>query len=184
MSGIDKGLFHWINGWTDSVAPFFTFLSEASKTTPGRILLVSLAVVLLVWKRTRKATVLALVAWPLANEFSEGFKTAIPMLRPCVELVDVNMRVGVLSSFGTASSHSANMAAIATVFCYYHWPWGAIAAVLAFLTGLSRIYVGVHYPSQVLFGWFVGALCGWVAVQTWEAYSRTRRKVAPMEKDV
>lgn len=80
------------------------------------------------------------------------------MLRPCVELPDVHLRVDTMTSFGTASAHSANMAAVATAFTFYFgwraWPWW----VVAFMTGLSRIYVGVHYPSQVLFGWLTGII--------------------------
>ena len=41
------------------------------------------------------------------------------------------------------------------------WRWGRIAAVvLAVLMGLSRLYVGVHYPTDVLAGAALGTLCG------------------------
>ena len=61
-------------------------------------------------------------------------------------------------------------------------------AVLALLTGLSRIYVGAHYPSQVLLGWVCGALCALIAVYTWGAYARLRSgrshgKIAPVASD-
>lgn len=41
------------------------------------------------------------------------------------------------------------------------WTWAA-AAVLAFLIGLSRIYLGVHFPTDVLGGWLIGAVLLWL----------------------
>lgn len=79
------------------------------------------------------------------------------MLRPSVELAVLNLRVERLTSFGTASSHAANMMAIACLFLFYKRIWGYWWLGIAVFTGISRIYVGVHYPYQVLYGWFVGA---------------------------
>lgn len=46
------------------------------------------------------------------------------------------------------------------------WRWGRIGAVLlAVLMGLSRLYVGVHYPTDVLAGALIGTLCAWVALK-------------------
>lgn len=172
MRALDRAVFEWINGWPEFLSPFFVFMSEATKIPAGRIALIAIALGLLAYPKTRKTTVLALIAWPLANGFTEAFKTAIPMLRPCVELADVHLRVGRLDSFGTASSHSANTAAVAVVFWRLHGKWGLIAVALAFFTGLSRIFVGVHYPSQVLLGWLCGALCALIVMESWAAYRR------------
>jgi undecaprenyl-diphosphatase len=52
--------------------------------------------------------------------------------------------------------------------------WAASALVLAFLIGLSRVMLGVHWPSDVLAGWSFGAL--WVLLMLWIA-ERTARPV-------
>ncbi len=176
MHGLDITLFRWINGWPDSWAPFFHFLSESNKIGWVRIIfLVIVLTMLIANKTTRKAVLLALLAFVLANGFTEAFKYSFQMLRPCVELDGVNLHVKKLTSFGTASSHAANMMAVGVVFTLLlgkKWlPWIA----LAFLTGLSRIYVGVHYPSQVLLGWVCGAFCGLMLVKMSEAYGRLHR---------
>ena len=58
------------------------------------------------------------------------------------------------------------------------WRWGRITAVvLAALMGLSRLYVGVHYPSDVLAGAVIGALCAWAAWRAYEIVEDRRNRV-------
>lgn len=62
------------------------------------------------------------------------------------------------------SSHAANMFALATVCFLFHRRWGGIALALASLVAFSRMYVGVHWPSDVLAGSLIGMACGWLVV--------------------
>jgi undecaprenyl-diphosphatase len=95
-----------------------------------------------------------------------------------VRLIDeYNGSLLFLDSSGTTSAHSANMAAIATVMTLEAKWWGAPWIAFAFFTGISRIYTGVHYPSQVIFGWGVGILCGFIVSRTWRAYRENRSKL-------
>ena len=48
------------------------------------------------------------------------------------------------------------------------------AVVLAALMALSRLYVGVHFPSDVLAGVLVGLLCGWLAWLLWRRFAAWR----------
>ena len=58
------------------------------------------------------------------------------------------------------------------------WRWGRVAAgVLAVCMGLSRLYVGVHYPTDVLVGALIGALCAWAV---WKAYQIYANRKAPL----
>lgn len=185
MAGVDRAIFYWINNWPRSFAPTFYFFSEATKD-PGykKNIIIALGAILLAMVvrggKPRTAALLALLAWPLANEFSEAFKLAIPLLRPCNDLPNVQMipGIGPLTTFGTVSSHAANMAAVATVFTFYLRGWATPWIIVAVLTGLSRIYVGLHYPSQVLAGWTCGAFCGTVVVFSWRAFLKSRNLVS------
>lgn len=96
------------------------------------------------------------------------------MLRPSVEVADAIVRVNRLTSFGTASAHSANMMAVAVPFLIYARPIGYFWLGIAILTGISRVYVGVHYPYQVLFGWMVGAAVSGGLVVIWESWKRNQ----------
>ena len=49
--------------------------------------------------------------------------------------------------------------------------------VLAVLMGLSRLYVGVHYPSDVLVGAVIGTLCAWAAWKLYQLWENKRNRV-------
>lgn len=173
---MDEAVFRWINGWPEAWKPFFWFLSEATKQDWVRYGLAAFVLGLLVaGPKTRMAAIAALLAWGIANGFTEALKTGFQMLRPCVELEEVNLRVGRLTSFGTASSHAANMAAVAFAFTAFLGKWGWPWIPIAFLVGLSRIYVGVHYPYQVVLGWLCGAFAGLVVIQMHRAWVNLRK---------
>ncbi|MBI1755665.1 MAG: phosphatase PAP2 family protein [Fimbriimonas ginsengisoli] len=178
MYELDVRLFHAINGGPDWASPLFVFLSEATKAWSVRLVLVALAILLIVLGgKARQGVLRALVAWPVADGITHWLKLAVAWPRPCVELNDVVLRVGKLTSFGTASAHAANTAAVATVFVIAlgfkkAWP----VAALAFLTGFSRIYVGVHYPLQVLLGWTIGVAVGLVVTWAWGQAARLLRR--------
>lgn len=179
MGAIDRAIFHWVNQWPESMAPFFVYFSEATKDKAYRVWTFGVLVLVIVAMmvrggRARLAIVLSMLAWPLANGFTEAFKTAIPMLRPCVELPEAILHVGKLTSYGTTSSHSANTAAVAFVMTAILGKWGAPWVLIAIFTGISRVYVGVHYPSQVIAGWIAGAFCGFLVLKTYEAIVRIR----------
>jgi undecaprenyl-diphosphatase len=172
---LDIRIFHWINDWSAQWRGLFVFFSEATKEWPVRIGIgIILLLLIAAGPTTRKAALVSIVAVALANTATDGLKHAIHMLRPCIELRDVTLRVGLLDSYGTASSHSGNMAALAFVLVYYFKWWGTPWILVALLTGLARIYVGLHYPSQVLLGYLVGLVCAFIVIKTWEAFVRRR----------
>jgi undecaprenyl-diphosphatase len=167
-----------INEWPEWMAPAMRFFSVATD-----YLWVKLALLLMlagmIYRRgaARRAAVQALVAFPIANGLTDLFKKNMPQPRPC-QVIDLIERVGCSESAGTASAHSANMAAVAAVFTWHLGWWGAPWIVIAVLTGVSRTYNGVHYPHQVLLGWTVGAFAAITVCLLWDLIVRKRTAVS------
>lgn len=105
-----------------------------------------------------------------ADQFSVGFKNYFQRLRPCHEpglegLVHlVNNKCG--GQFGFVSSHATNHFAIATFLSiifkstYKYFP--ILIIVWATIIAYSRIYLGVHYPGDVIGGTILGVLLGFI----------------------
>lgn len=155
MSSWDRSLFYAINHGSDSLAPILVPFSKGFDDWGKKLVLLLIVVALISRRQTRAGGIVAGFGWIVANGITDLLKL-IPFSRPCNVLPDVMNRISQSSSMGTASAHSANMAFVATAFAlYFRWwslPW--IAAAL--ITGYSRVYVGAHFPSQVLLGWSVG----------------------------
>jgi len=67
------------------------------------------------------------------------------------------------TSFGMPSGHSQDAViawGIVASWIGKTWSW-VVAIIMMFIIGISRIYLGVHFPSDVLVGWVVGALLLW-----------------------
>jgi membrane-associated phospholipid phosphatase len=94
-------------------------------------------------------------------------KHALGRPRPFLTLPDVHLLVGQGSSGSLPSSHAASwFAASLIVFAYYRRSaWFMLP--LASLVALSRVYVGVHYPSDIVAGAIIGA--GYAAAGLWIA---------------
>ncbi len=74
------------------------------------------------------------------------------------------------TTFGIPSGHAQNAVVVWGMIAAYSkrtWVW-VTAILLAFLIGFSRLYLGSHFPHDVLFGWFLGAVLLWLFVRYWD----------------
>ncbi|CUU05565.1 undecaprenyl-diphosphatase [Armatimonadetes bacterium GBS] len=166
----DEQLFFWIfEGWrADWLTPVMVFLSDALKSLPARV-----GVLLfwgwMVWRggKLRQFALLLVPVLILTNETSDWLKAWVGRERPCVAL-PIEPITGRLTSGSFPSAHAANMGAVvALAGAIGGWRQALYWGWLPLMVGLSRVYVGVHYPSDVLGGWLLGALYGWGVGWLW-----------------
>jgi len=104
-------------------------------------------------------------------------KHAVARVRPMVDVPSARELVGYGGSGSMPSSHTSTwFAATLIAFTFYRPSW-RVMLPLACMVGLSRIYVGAHYPSDVIAGAVLGAgyaAAGlWVLNTAWRTWGRT-----------
>lgn len=162
LETLDLGIFRFFNRtlaspWLD---PVMEFLSGNSLFIP---MVVALVVALVGWGGRRGRVFVVVLAFVLAvgDPILVGkLKRLIRRDRPFVTHSETRLVAGRGSSFSMPSGHSAIWGAITSVtFLLYRRRWVPVA-VLGFGVGISRMYLGVHYPTDVLAGWTLGAVYG------------------------
>ena len=162
LAEFDRALFYFINVQlanpvTDLVMPIFT------SDTVLRVLF-AIAILLILWrgdKRMRLLVIfsgltLALTDQVVANLMKDVFER----VRPCRELPDVHLLVNCGAAFSMPSAHAANSLGQALFWGYGKMKVFIWLLIVASLISLSRVFVGVHYPFDVLVGALVGAMIG------------------------
>lgn len=146
---------HLHNAVTDALFPMVTYLGELGAVW------VILAVVLLFFAKTKRCGGLMLLSMLAAFLVGEVFlKNVVDRPRPFQTYPGaVQLLIQEPASWSFPSGHSAASFAAATVVFAYFRRWGAAALGLAALIAFSRVFLFVHYPTDVLAGAALGALC-------------------------
>jgi undecaprenyl-diphosphatase len=162
MGSLDARLFHAVNGLAGHVHWFDRAMSAFAALSP--YLVVGALVVL--WflghgeqrVRNRQGVFHALLAVALAVAL--GSAIAAAWVRPRPFLVHP-AHVLVARSFDGSfpSIHATAAFAVATAVVFYNRRAGAVLLVLAALIAFSRVYIGLHYPGDVLAGALLGSGC-------------------------
>lgn len=103
-----------------------------------------------------------------SNSVNSVFKLMFSSPRPYWVSVDVKP-MAVETSFGIPSGHAQNAISMWGAMASgvgKRWAWVA-SMVLAFLIGLSRLYLGMHFLTDVLAGWLIGGLLLWAFLAWW-----------------
>ena len=180
----------WYPGWDESV---FRMLNLAG-TNPALDLVMSLftdvalpyILILLAlplwWRGHREQAFDLLVLLAAVIVITEVIKYAVDRARPCDVLPNVHLLTpGACVAEGDPafpSGHSSRIFAVAAFLAvYYRWPVRVSAFLLAGMAGISRVYLGVHWPSDVIAGAALGAGLAIVfvlATRRWKTYLKIR----------
>ena len=148
---------HLTNPFLDMVMPLISSLARHGEFW------ILLALILLCFKKTRKAGVAMGIA--MACGFlvgNMGLKNLFARIRP-YDMVEVEMLVEHLSDFSFPSGHTLVSFNAAIALHHYHRKWGVAALVLASLIACSRLYLFVHYPTDVVAGVLLAVALAWVS---------------------
>ena len=158
----DQEFFLLLNGaGTKTFDSFFVFISSTKSAIP-----LFLFIIFLLIKKYRNSfwqgLVLILIVVSMADLTSvHAFKNVFMRLRPCHEIEDLRIIAGITKGglYGFVSSHAANFFAIAAIVSalfserkylpYLLYSWASLVAY-------SRVYVGKHYPLDIIGGAVLG----------------------------
>lgn len=147
---------HFHNIITDRLFPILTYLGEAGAVW------ILLALFFLFQKRYRRQGVLLLCAMGAGLLLGEILlKNIVCRERPFQAFPDfAPLLISPPSGFSFPSGHSCSSFAAATVLGCSRKKWGIPALILATLIAFSRMFLFVHWPTDILAGALLGVLCG------------------------
>lgn len=168
LERLDQQLFLFLNSLNSP------FLDQIMHILTGKIIWIPLYLAILIYlgvKYKRKFLIILLfiiLAATMADQISVLIKNAVERPRPCHEPVlsgfvhTFNGECG--GAFGFVSSHATNSFNVALLsLLFIRKRWYTISIIIwALVIGYTRIYLGVHYPGDVVCGSVLGASIGWL----------------------
>jgi membrane-associated phospholipid phosphatase len=134
----------------------------------GRIEFYLVFIPFIYWAVDRRIGIRTLLILIYTDLIGSSFKLLLHQPRPYWINNDVNA-LSSETSYGIPSTHASDTVAVGGYLARRvnrSWFWIAMVIILI-LIGLSRLYLGVHFPQDVLFGWLIGFAVLWTVVK-WE----------------
>ncbi|MCA9470818.1 MAG: phosphatase PAP2 family protein [Nitrospirales bacterium] len=158
----DEWLFRTVNGWAGRFEfldwSMYEFSQEGNLLLPGILLVIYWS-----WTNWREARIagpsLALLIG-LSDIVGGQLKLLIGRPRPCHVFAHIHELVGCGGTMSLPSNHAFNSATAAAFLHLLYPSTGWIAWPLVGFIGLSRVYLGAHYVTDVFAGWILGIILG------------------------
>jgi undecaprenyl-diphosphatase len=164
LYSIDLAVFYFFNHTisTGFLDKFFSTITDVNKWYIAYVILIGIS--FFKGGQRGKIAVIGLILLIIVTD-QTGYrilKELLERIRPCNALNDVITPVGCAGGFSFPSNHALNNFAAAVfllrLFPAYKW----FFLIVAILISISRIYLGVHYPSDVLGGALIGVAFGYL----------------------
>ena len=159
MMTLELNILDWIQtlhtSFGDSLMIFFTNLGNRG------FIWIALDIVLLIFPKTRRIGIAVAFALILELILCNGvLKPLFERTRPFDINTDIDLLISPPSDFSFPSGHTASGFAAASALCFAKSRLRFPALILAALIAFSRLYLYVHFPSDVLAGILLGVLTG------------------------
>jgi undecaprenyl-diphosphatase len=163
VAGLDRGLFRTLNsglawGPLDVVMPFIT-----DKSHFIALGVVVIAVLVIKGKKSDLRALVFVALTVLVSDFAATqLKDVFARVRPCQALTGVRLLVGCGGSYSFPSGHATNIFAAMVFLSLRYRKYAPFFIAAAVAVAYSRVYVGVHYPLDVLGGAVLGSFFGFL----------------------
>ena len=136
-------------------------------------LLLAISLVVFGKKRGRIAVLLLIVGITLSDQVCNSLlKPLVGRARPCNVLENVRLLVNCTKAYSFPSSHATNIFTGMLLLSYVYPKLKIGLLTAAALVAYSRVYVGVHYPFDILAGTILGILCALTIIVLYKLLSR------------
>lgn len=115
----------------------------------------------------RVVVVLTIILIFMSDQSANFLKEFFVRMRPCKALEGVNLLVGCNSNNSMPSGHAINNFAAAALFSHFYPNYRFALYFAASLIALSRVFVGVHYPFDLVVGAAWGTLVALFLIRVW-----------------
>ena len=173
---LDKKLFVFLNGLgSSSYDELWLLITKQLYWTPFFLVVFYLLYKKIGWKNFLIALVFIALLILLCDQTANLFKNTFERLRPCNDLqIKDSIRIVKHSdSFSFFSGHAANSTAT-TVFVFFiikkYYKYAFLLFLFPLIFAYSRIYLGLHFPSDILTGYLFGASFGFLFYKGYHYY--------------
>jgi undecaprenyl-diphosphatase len=162
LQDLDLAILRFFNG--SLINPVFDFFFKTISENWFLLSMLAIMLGIIIWKDKRRGLVIAIVAivgLALADIISADIlKKLFCRPRPCHTFPDLRTIAGCGGKYGFPSNHASNSVVIAFILTRFYKKLNPFLWTLAVLVCISRMYLGKHYPSDLLGGAILGTLLG------------------------
>ena len=159
----DRAILGWLNSIRSAELDSFVRIATDAGGVVGVVLALVVGTGVLLWQKRRQAVAQLLLGVGGAVGINLLLKNSFGRARP-----DLWEQIISESSYSFPSGHAMASSALALsvvlILWQTRWRWWAVGAATVYMlfVGVSRLYLGVHYPSDIVAGWLMSA--AWVVV--------------------